>query len=559
MVSYRNQGSIVNSTCPDCRSQGDPDRFALEAVSSLRSIWRLDTAQVFERFHVWHRGEQGTWSFDKSADITPDLTEIRKRIGDWYFSPHAYRPGRRSANRIVQLNAIALDLDGASLEDARTALEKFAIKPHWIIETSYHRWQMFFLLDPIRVGKESRDAILHRVEAVTHTLAEATQADLNATSPAQLFRLPGSRRETLDGIWTVPIFEQSSHAPYSLKHLERAVSQAQSPSTFRGYRRSEELRGRVMLCLALRWLDTHVILIGSRNTATTAVSYALAMDKVPIEEAERWILDWASRCLEGSYSERAVLQVLRSCYANPKGLSPEILASIQDINGETMSLATARSVYSAMPRIRQIHEALPIKKLKNRPAFEQYAKVLCCLCKLQKKNHGRPVQISTHDLAQQARIPRGTLERFIPTFNRDIRQRARKGRSYIAEYDLRRAVCAQNPYAFVESIGFRRSPKRVICYWTRRFKHSWRRFCQLLKALVAAFEPFPRLRLLERPVPIEGPSIDAQTRGPPAQMNRFVSRSIDPYGQSNAKVREVISPTRSRPSPHWVYSEKGAL
>ena len=77
-------------------------------------------------------------------------------------------------------------------------------------------------------------------------------------------------------------------------------------------------------------------------------------------------------------------------------------------------------------------------------------------------------------------------------------------RAPMPEYDARRSPCAQDTHALAESTGFRSSPKSIICFWAQRLRLLWHCFCYLLEAILAVFETFPRLRLVDRPIALEG-------------------------------------------------------
>ncbi|HIC95815.1 TPA: hypothetical protein EYP12_04190, partial [Candidatus Bipolaricaulota bacterium] len=437
----------------------------------LVSLWHWEEGERWEVFAL--RGPAGDWKLRRGEELGGVMTEVESTIGNWYFSPYAYLPrGGRTAENIVQINAVVIDLDDGDLEEAETRLRERGLKPHYVVHTSPGHYQLIFLQEPIRLGKRNREAVLRRHGEVMRKLYELVGGDMAAATVNQMFRLPGSWRQLEDGVWTVGIIEQSSHPPYSLKRLEQAVAGTHKrlrSQTFKGYRpaaaedRREGKNGRrVLSSPALQWLQSHTIQKGFRNTALVAMTYAAAMDGLSYEEAKPRLLQWVEEHTEGPYPRREAEAVIRSCYTNPKGLDPKILATIQDVNGKTMTEERAKSVLKFMPRTRQVHQRLPLEELRNRPLFESLMRVLKALAELQlKRSDRRPVKITTAELAERADVPPGTLwMRVIPILDKlKIRRVERQGKTPISTYDLRKlSPTFYIPYAFIDSKLFKRSP-----------------------------------------------------------------------------------------------------
>ena len=451
---------------------------------------------------LWLRGPDGDWRLRRGEDLVKIAEEIGVKRGDWYFAPHAYHPrGGRTDDNIVQLNGVVVDLDSGDLEEAKAALRERGLRPHYVINTSPGHYQLILRELPIRLGKRNREAVLKRQGDVIQRLYEIAGGDMAAAKVNQLFRLPGSRRQLEDGVWRVSIIEESEHPPYSLRRLERAVS-GNRRSTFRGYRPAEDLEqrrngngARVLSSPALQWLQDHIIAEGFRNTALVAMTYAAAMDGLSYEEARPRLLQWVAEHTDGPYPRHEAEAVIRSCYQNPKGLDWRVLATIQDVHGETMTDEQAKSVLKFMPRAKQVHERLPLEELRNRPLFESVGKVLKALAELQlKRPDRRPVEITTEELAEKASVPLGTMwTRVVPALNAmGVRAIKRRGRSSTSTYDLRMlSPAVYKHYAFVDaptvSALFRRSPSKVIGYWAWRFRELWNAFIALLKRLVSIF------------------------------------------------------------------------
>ncbi len=477
------------------RPEKNRAEFLEEGVEFLRDVWRFPSLKEFERVHIFSKDDRESYILAPGENLYEVLAEIWKDPGDYYYSPHIYLHGRqRTEERIVQLNAIVIDLDNADIDASLESLAKVGIKPHYIVYTSYGHFQLVIKEESIRfrLGKKNRATILARQRKLIRKLYRLTGGDMQAAKANQLFRLPGSRRETDYGIWTVAVPEKYDHPAYPIKDLEQAVGI--SRATFKGYRRlSFSTGGAVCSSPAIRWIMTHTIREGFRNAAVVALAYACAMDNQPLESALSGILGWVRDHTQGPYPEREARQTIRSCYSNPKGLDWQRLMELETVDGQRMSVDEAKSVLKSMPSVKQQHEPLPLHELKNKPGFITLGKVLDTILALQRANHNRPVAISAEELAQRANVPKGTLEnRLTAALNAmGIRTTTRKGRSTIAVYDIRRlnrGKLINTPYAFMESIKFARSFNRVLTYWAVRFTKWWWAFRQTLLALLAYIE-----------------------------------------------------------------------
>ena len=501
-------------------------------VSFLSCLWDLQEGKGFERF--WLRGPEGDYSLRLGEDLEVIAEEIAARLGDWFYSPHAYLPrGGRSSANLLQLNAIVLDLDDADLEEAGKKLERIGLQPHFVIGTSPDHFQLILLQEPIRLGKRNRAEMLKRQEGVIRTLYELTGGDPSAAKVNQMFRLPGTTRELkdLDGVWDVRIWEESTHPRYSLKQLERAVAKAEtekkrkrsaSSSTFRGYRPvgKENERGTdILSCPAIRWLRKHVIAEGYRNTALVALVKAYINAGYSLEEAEPGLLNWVENNTQGPYPKhsngkpqdvrdpRVVIRaVYNSISPRRQAIDWRILATIRDVDGYTMPEQVAKTITRYLPRVGQVHKPRPVPsdELKHRPLLESLYKTIKTLAELQLQRRG-PVWITAEELAQQAQVPLGTLRmRVIPILNQlKIRRVQRKGRSSYARYDLTQAPSTYIPYAIISSKFFKYPWHSVLAYWQRRFKSLWMRFLALIRRLSSLFghtgrrhvDPSPRRSL----------------------------------------------------------------
>lgn len=473
-------------------------KFLEEGVEFLRDVCQFVDLKKFERVHIFRKNDEEKYILSPDSDLYKLLGELREEPSDCFYSPHLYLPGpRRTEDRIVQLNAVVIDLDDANLDRSLDALAAVGIEPHYVVYTSYEGYQLVIKQRPIRLGKGNREAMLARQQKLIEKLYRLAGGDMRAAKVNQMFRLPGSRRETGYGIWGVGIIEKSSHPPYSLGDLERAVGLHRH--TFHRYtRRSADNDRMVCSSPAVRWIRTHTIREGYRNSAIVALAYAYAMDHRPMEEALSEILEWVQSHTQGPYPEGEARQTIRSCYSNPKGLDWRRLIELEAVDGQRMSESEAKSVFAFMPHVERRYDPVPQQELKNMPAFHVLGKVLKTLWALQRANHCRPVTISARELARAAGVPPGTLEnRLVPALNAlRIRRTSRKGKSTVAIYDMRclnRGKLVNTPYAFMESMKFRRPLGRVLTHWAKRFGTWWWRFRQILLTLLYQIcSAFPR-------------------------------------------------------------------
>ena len=497
---YGNSGLLVKSQdevdCDSTVSIGiSVDREPCHLATSrafLRSIWDFDHAPDFESFYLFPIEDDGAYLQRIRPrdynDLDSLLKESYNRPRDWYWSPQSYCPGRRTDDRICQINALVIDLDCPQLDEALDALARVSVQPHYVVQTSIDRYQLVLKLDPIRVGKGSRQRVLDRFRTVARRLAEIAGGDLNAAKPGQAFRIPGSRRITPDGILTVTIIEQSDHTPYDLRDLVSRVKAPKRVSSFLRSERTSNQVGTVLKSPPLEWVAEQRIAEGSRNKAIVARAYSY-YHYGKSDEAPDAIADWAISHLDGFYPRRKVLSDVAACLRNPKGLSPEILATIENVQGETMSLSVARSVFKYMPKSRQRHERKPINELRNRPLFERVGQVLQVLQALQTQNASRPVLISAEALSQKANVPLGTFNcRVLPVLE-SFNIHSHRGRGHLGTYDLRQAQFnIHKDYAFIELGMFVRRIERVVRYWQWRFSDAWHAFKRLITQIVSAFQ-----------------------------------------------------------------------
>ena len=456
-------------------------------------------------------------------DLRSVLRESVNRPSDWYWAPQSYRPGPRTDDHICQINANVIDLDRPELDDALDALAQAGVKPHCIVQTNFARYQLLVKLGPIPVGKRNRQRVLRLFREVAQRLADVAGGDLNAAKPGQAFRLPGSRRVTPYGIFTVSIIEQSDHAPYNLFDLVKRVKAPKRVSSFLKTEKLDNQVGTTLQSPALRWIVEQRIADGSRDNATVGLAYAYDLDGKSAE-AQDAIEHWAISHLDGHYSLRKVRSDVASCLRNPKGLSPAILDSIQNIHGETMGLDVARSVYKHMPRCRQRHERKPIDELRYRPLFEQLSKVLRILLDLQKANRGRPVFISAEELATKAHVPLGTLNCRVIRILESLNVYTCQGRGFLASYDLRE--CSRNVfnyYAFIELGLFTRRAARVVQYWRWRFAELWQAFERLVEQIASAFQAKPKGVYADNASTCEPREESPRLRGPPLALRPVVA------------------------------------
>lgn len=419
------------------------------------------------------------------------MQEVCSEIDDVYFLPQSLHVSGRSTEHICQLNAVVVDLDSREIGEALDALARCGIQPHYVVETSSERYQLVLKLRPVRLGKRSRQRVLDRHRTLARRLADLTSADLGAAKPRQLFRLPGTRRQTSWGIFEVQIVQHNSHEPYALEELLRWTKaqcwRAHTQQTS-AWGRAPAKPGTVLTSPAIRWILDHTIAVGSRNRAIVALAYAHALDGHDQETATEAVLRWSeSRLSGGDYPSRKIIQDVAACYRNPKGLSPEILRTITDENGETMHPASACSVFAYMPRNQQRkYRRRPIDELRNRPLFERLGQILDTLHDLQQSTGGRPVRVSASELCGLAGVPLGTYQsRLVPVLAQ-LGVYCAPGRGRIGLYDLTQInVQAYRSYAFIEPAGFRRAPVRVVQYWMWRFRNLWTRFAAIVERAVS--------------------------------------------------------------------------
>lgn len=345
------------------------------------------------------------------------------------------------------------------------------------------------------------------------------------------------------------------HPPYPLRALETSLqSNIPRHSTIPRQRLVERsdaktrarARERVLACPALQWLQSHTIATGHRNAALVALCYAAAMDGISFDEAFALVVDWRNTCTEAQphYTDAEARATLVSCYRNPKGLDPGRLECIADTSGQTMPHNVARTVLAAMPKVHRIFPRKSLDELVNRPAFIRIRQVLETIERIQmatrdhngnRRHRGEPVRISAERLSELAQVPLGTLNgRVIPTLRRwSVYRSTRHHKSNIGSYDLRNLpATVNNPYVFIESVGYAWAVRTVLRYWLDRFREEWARLISVISRILSVVGMLycsaeERLR-----ASLGGKGTGAQSRAPPMGSRAVGGLSDDQRGGS---------------------------
>jgi hypothetical protein len=376
-------------------------------LAFLIDIWDLDSAGGWEHYYLVpvRAGVYEHWPIRTRDELASALEELfALPPGERYFSLQAFLPrGGRNSERVSQLNGLFIDLDGGTeLEHALSRLEELGLEPHYVVQTSpLARFQLFFKLQPVRLGGKNRGSVLGLASEVSAKLAKLVRGDPHAASPVQLARLPHLPRETPDGIWHPPIIVAR---PGRYKLGEVAARLRERALIPRGRAKT---KGRKLLkSPAVQWLLGSQIPEGHRNSALVALAYAFAGDGLPLDEALPILSEWARTHTGPPLPEHEVLTTIRACYANPKGLSVARLAAIEGEEGP-MPPDVARSVLKA--------QGYPKRKRgrgRGRGGSEEalLLEVLAVLQDLQRANGGRPVSLTRRELAERSGVSLSTLD-----------------------------------------------------------------------------------------------------------------------------------------------------
>jgi hypothetical protein len=318
------------------------------------------------------------------------------------------------------------------LESALAQLQELGLEPHFVVQTSPLKYQIFLKLEPIRLGGRNRQSLLGLASEVSAKLAKLVRGDPHAASPVQLARLPHLPRETPDGIWRPPIIVAR---PGRYKLGEVAARLRERALIPRGRAKT---KGRKLLeTLAIQWLLGSQIPEGHRNSALVALGYACAGDGLSLDEALPMLIEWARTHTEPPLPENEVLATIRACYANPKRLSIARLAAIESTEGP-MPLDVARSVLKAQGYPKRKRKRGRGRGGSRSGSNEALLAVLGVLQELQRANGGRPVSISRRELSERSGVSVRTLDRWVlPALRARGLARGGRGRKPLT-YDLLR-------------------------------------------------------------------------------------------------------------------------
>jgi len=505
----------------------------------LVTLWSFDNARPFECFRIVQRGARyPEWSVPAAdrSELAAILEELERdhAPADVYFGLHPLSCYKR--NLLTALGPVGLDIDATPLDEALEHLGSIGVTPHVVTETSPGRHQAFLMVEPARLGRENRDRELTRRAELVRRLAELAGADPHATAPAQCFRVPGIPRVLADGGTFVPrVVQVSHHRAYTPRQLAALLPQRKRKTRLR-WPSSDIPAGRVLDSPGVRWLRSHCVRDGCRNAAAVALCYAACRDGLTEGEALQLISEAVQRWQSSeTYREAELAATVRSCYRHPRGLDPERLRLIEDVDHHTM---TERQAWASALAMRQ-HARKPVDDLQRLPAFVGLARVLQAIARQQqatrtptgrRRHRGAPVTSSLQDIANRSGVPLGTVKRRIaPALDRlQVRQVVRRGSSHVSTFDLRPLNQRQAYRDCIRCLGYQAPAGVVAALWRRRFVASAAALASVL--VVAAMLSGGAVSgetLDPQGMPVDGERCRPGSRAPPVA----VLEASEPRGQ----------------------------
>ena len=337
---------------------------------------------------------------------------------DIYWCPQKMREdtkGRRK-NDVVRLRYAVLDLDFSlakrkyDLEELLHALDKKGLpKPAYIVFSGggYH---IYWSIGSLDITKKRR-VWTEFYEDVTRKLCVILKdygADPQATDVGHLFRVPGSRNQKRQETARI-VFTSLSET--TLQKLSKAVGSIQIPH-FAPNDKKHPPRRKAIDTKATKWLIKNKFPEGYRNSVLYALVQAYLWSKYSPQETLKTLEEWSREHTLPIYPPQELAAVVNSCAGRfernePLGIDHARLMEIPSIQGETMPMKTAKTIYQGLPN-GFCYEAKPLDQLKNRPVWERVAQALEAMDRGKLRNAR-----SDPCAARIAGIPQGTYKKLV--------------------------------------------------------------------------------------------------------------------------------------------------
>ena len=538
-----------------------PDPGVELARSFLGDILQYERLAGFER--LWLRVNDSNLAFSGFNRLTQAVAQARWNIGDLYYAPQAYLPrGRRYTENIVQINAICVDFDDCDADEAAERLAELGITPNWLVRTRPDRSQAVLKLPPWRLapGKNPERAaqVRGRADRALKQLVDVVDADKGASSINSFFRLPGSRRQLDDGVWTVTA-EHIRSQPTTLGELENVLSihskkahkatpgahtpKPQSPTPDTYMVRDRVAEGDALKTRHCQWLMERRVNIGHRGCATFKLAVAHRLDGIAEDHALSRMSDWRDQCTEPGkggdgkpFTMSDIRAIVRGVYrrSEPWGIDWRSSADIQDVNGQRMGEATAKTIKTGMPNLERPSGfvAKPLDELQNQKAPQQLLKVLKYFAQRAQSDRSDTITTTQRQTADATGVPVDTLKRTIWHWldNAGVKYTV----SWQGVPGRARATCIQVPrllqlaqqprpayggiLQFTPSHFYRLGSRGIVNYWLRRLRPVLDEIAALAQSALAQLETvlagFTEGVVESEPCPVEVPP-SAPGRDPP--------------------------------------------
>jgi len=267
----------------------------------------------------------------------------------------------RSADNVIYLTSLFLDLDGAPLDPVVSC----RIRPHLVLESSPGRFQCRWKIAPIQVTPENRQEKILLFKAAQVGLAQLFNGDMKVSDISRVARIPGFYNRKRDTPFLVTIIYLDNGPAIDLYELCKALKIDLSPKAFKSHSLSLDLNVHVNLD------SDDPIYEGERNVSIFSICRSLAYQDIRgddlIAHAHRVNEVRCNPPLPEDEVRRTASSVEKYFsdhnYLSPKKLARAIMDSY-DENG--VDLVYSKGKFWVFNQGRMFYERVDIRKLYSR-------------------------------------------------------------------------------------------------------------------------------------------------------------------------------------------------